>query len=271
MNVVLFLFPRSAKNIYVPWTRNGNYQSTGSVLDGTAKDLGIRDKRLVNVQIDALTQAFFDQNVPFWSWFLHENLHNQGLLGHAPNQGSPLGIMTSQWGVRVPLQTWDSLILDWQLPNDIYCLSKENIVKSEVVMSPLEREEFGTKAIMIRLSEYEVLVIESRRDDKWVLDVDKNGGKSPDLNGLVVYKVDVSKAQPYGVTEPTGSNWKDFSTSFAYYIRNPAPSKGYSNYPGREPFDLNFILKQGESLTYQGIKITFSTSFTHDTVVIEKI
>ena len=277
MNVVLFMFPKRAENIYVPWTANGNFQGTGSGRDGSYKDVGVRDKRLVNVQIDALTHVFYHQRVAFWSWFLHENLHNQGLLGHAPRQGSPLGIMTNQWGIRLPLQAWDSLILDWQLPSDIYCSKKESIKRAEVLMSPLEREEIGTKAIMIRLSEYEVLVIESRRDDKWINKLNKNeimnsdtNGKTPLLNGLVVYKVQVDKVEPYGSTEKDGADWQDKSDSFAYYIRNNITNKGYSNYPGTPPFDLNFVLNEGETLTYSGIKITLANSGLHDKVIIEK-
>ena len=276
MNVVLFLFPRSAENIYVPWTLNGNFQGTGSGRGGTYKDVGVRDKRLLNVQIDALTHVFYHQRVAFWSWFLHENLHNQGLLGHAPRQGSPLGIMTNQWGIRVPLQAWDSLILDWQLPTDIYCINKENLIRSEIVMSPLEREEIGTKAVMIRLSEFEVLVIESRRDDKWVHKLSKNeivnsdpSGKSAQLNGVVIYKVQVDKVEPYGAIEPDGANWQDKSESFAYYIRSSISSKGYSTYRGTEPFDLNFILYEGESMVYKGIRIKVLTSGLHDRVLIE--
>ena len=277
MNVVLFIFPKGASKIYDPWTRNGNFQGSGNSRAGTYIDKGIRDKRLVNVQIDAMGNWFYDQTVSFWPWFLHENLHNQGLLGHAPNQGSPLGIMTSQAGTRLPLQSWDSLILNWQLPTDIYCDKLETLTKKEITMSPLEREEIGTKAIMIRLSEYEVLVVESRRDDKWVNKLVSStiinagpDGRSKEFNGLVVYKVDVSKVEPYGVIEMQGSQWKDSSTAFAYYIRNSIPSKGFSTYKGSEPFDLNFMIYQGESLTYRGVKISLLTSDDHDKVLIEK-
>lgn len=277
MNVVLFIFPKGATKIYDPWTRNGNLQGTGNLRVGTYKDLGVRDKRLVNVQIDGMGNWFYSQVVSFWPWFLHENLHNQGLLGHAPNQGSPLGIMTSQAGTRLPLQSWDSLILDWQLPTDIYCENSETLTRKEIVMSPLEREEIGTKAIMIRISEYEVLVIESRRDDKWVNKKDVAtiinagpDGRSKQFNGLVVYKVDVSKVDPYGVIEAQGTQWKDSSTSFAYYIRNAIPEKGFSTYKGSEPFDLNFMIYEGESLTYRGIKVTLLSSTEHDKVLIEK-
>jgi len=145
------------------------------------------------------------------------------------------------------------------------------------LMSPLEREEIGTKAIMIRLSEYEVLVIESRRDDKWINKLNKNeimnsdtNGKTPLLNGLVVYKVQVDKVEPYGSTEKDGADWQDKSDSFAYYIRNNITNKGYSNYPGTPPFDLNFVLNEGETLTYSGIKITLANSGLHDKVIIEK-
>jgi hypothetical protein len=144
-------------------------------------------------------------------------------------------------------------------------------------MSPLEREEVGTKAIMIRLSEYEVLVIESRRDDKWInqlrrgeiINADKDG-RSKKLNGLVVYKVQMDKVDPYGSIDADGPNWKDSSTNFAYYIRNNIPEKGYSDYSGVEPFDLNFMIYKGESLIYQGIKISLLDSGWHDKVRVEK-
>jgi hypothetical protein len=131
---------------------------------------------------------------------------------------------------------------------------------------------------MIRLSEYEVLVVESRRDDKWVNKLVSStiinagpDGRSKEFNGLVVYKVDVSKVEPYGVIEKQGSQWKDSSTAFAYYIRNSIPSKGFSTYKGSEPFDLNFMIYQGESLTYRGVKISLLTSDDHDKVLIEKV
>lgn len=277
INTVLFLFPESAKNLYDPWITNGNFQGSGSSRDGTYKDLGIRDKRLVNVVIAAAGNWFYNQRVSFWPWFLHEHLHNQGLLGHAPRQGSPLGIMTNQMGVRLPLQTWDSIILDWQLPTDIYCVRQEKLTRTEIIMSPLEREEIGTKAIMIRLSQFEILVIESRRDDKWInklnskeiINADKDG-RSKNFNGLVVYKVQVDKVDPYGTVDPDGVNWKDSSPNFAYYIRNNITDKGFSDFSGSEPFDLNFIINEGETLNYRGIKISLIKSQEHDTVVIDR-
>ena len=277
MNVVLFLFPEGAKNIYDPWVRNGNFQGSGSSRDGTYRDTGIRDKRLENVVILAAGNWFFNQRVSFWPWFLHENLHHQGLLGHAPMQGSPLGIMTSQAGIRLPLQAWDSITLDWQLPTDIFCVNKQKLAQFEILMSPLEREEVGTKAIMIRLSEYEVLVIESRRDDKWINQLRRgeiinadSDGRSNKLNGLVVYKVQMDKVEPYGTIDADGPNWKDSSTNFAYYIRNNIKEKGYSEYSGVPPFDLNFMIYEGESLTYQGIKISLLASGLHDKVRVER-
>lgn len=270
MNVVLFLFPKNTKNIYDPWVRNGNFQGKGNSRNGTYVDLGIRDTRLVNVNIISTGYWFQDQTQAFWSWLLHENLHNQGLLGHAPNGASPLGIMTNQGGVRLPLHAWHSITLDWQAPTDIYCLRKEDIKRSEIIMSPLEREEVGTKAIMIKLSMYEVLVIESRRDDKWVNELVEFKGRSPQLNGLVVYKVDVSSVTPNGVMEPDGANWRDSSTSFAYLIRNSISDKGYANFRGSMPFDLNFIISPGETMIYRGIKISLISSDFHDTVLIDK-
>ena len=230
------------------------------------------DARLIDVWIHSSSgrQAYY--NFPTWSFFLHENLHNQGLQGHAPNQGYNLGIMTNQYGLSLPLSAWDTLIIDWQIENQFYCLQKENVRPTNIVLSPLEREEVGTKAIMIKLSKSQILVIESRRKDKWSSGYKGFPGLPDGFYGVVVYKVDTTAEPLYGIEEPDGSSWRDSSSAYAYYIRNLDVDHGYTpGAPQSGPIDLNFVMYEGESLTTNGIKISLVKSGDHDEVRIERV
>jgi hypothetical protein len=73
---------------------------------------------------------------------------------------------------------------------------------------------------MIKLSGSQVLVIESRRKDKWSSGYKGFPGLPDGFYGVVVYKVDTTAKPLYGVEEPDGANWKDSSPAYAYYIRN---------------------------------------------------
>jgi hypothetical protein len=180
--------------------------------------------------------------------------------------------MTNQYGLSLPLSAWDTLIIDWQIENQFYCLQRENVKPTNLVLSPLEREELGTKAIMIKLSNSQVLVIESRRRDKWSSGYKGFPGLPEGFYGVVVYKVDTTAKPMYGVEELDGANWKDSSPAYAYYIRNLEVDHGFTpGAPQSGPIDLNFFLYEGESLTTNGIKISLVKSGDHDEVKIEKV
>jgi hypothetical protein len=264
VNSIFFLYPPDVKI----WSEFWGLGINDPVRGWKTTD----DPRLTDVWILSSSgrQAYY--NFPVWAFFLHENLHNQGLQGHAPNQGYNLGIMTNQYGLSLPLSSWDTLIIDWQIENQFYCLQKENIKPTNIVLSPLEREELGTKAIMIKLSKSQVLVIESRRRDKWSSGYKSYPGLQAGFYGVVVYKVDTTAAPMYGIEEPDGVNWQDKSDAYAYYIRNQDVVHGSTpGAPQSGPIDLNFVMYEGESLVTNGIKISLVKSGDHDEVKIEKV
>jgi len=261
---IFFLYPKNVKIWSEFWGLGINDPVRGWKTTG--------DPRLTDVWIHSSSGRQTYYNFPTWTFFLHENLHNQGLQGHAPNQGYNLGIMTNQYGLSLPLSSWDTLIIDWQRENQFYCLQKENVKPTNIVLSPLEREEIGTKAIMIKLSKSQVLVIESRRKDKWSSGYKGFPGLPDGFYGVVVYKVDTTAKPLYGVEEPDGPNWRDTSTAYAYYIRNLDVDHGtVPGAPQSGPIDMNFVMYEGESLTTNGIKISLVKSGDHDEVRIEKV
>lgn len=265
MHTVFILYPKDVKNIWTGIWKLGIKDSRGPIWSTTD------DPRLIGKWATATGARDNYYNFPVWSFFLHENLHNQGLQGHAPNQGYNLGIMTNQYGLSLPLSSWDTLIIDWQFENQFYCVSKENVKPASVVLSPLEREELGTKAIMVKLSRSQVLVIESRRKDKWSSGYRGFPGLPDGFYGVVVYKVDTTATPQYGVIEPDGANWRDSSDAHAYFIRNQNVDHGtIPGAPQSGPIDMNFVMYEGESLTTNGIKISLVKSGDHDEVKIER-
>lgn len=272
LDTVLFLYPENVIHIYDLIVRNGSYQGIGHPAKGPAFfESKVIDSRLLRTWIMATGALMYQNNYPLWSWILHEVLHNQGLQGHAPNQGSILGIMTNQWGASLVLNAWDTIILDWQRENEVYCVSKENLTEAKtVLLSPLEREEIGNKSIMIKLSKSQVLVIESRRYDKWSKGFFGYQGLPKDFGGVVVYKVDTTKTPLYGIVESDGNQWRDESEAFAYYIRNNNVNHGILQHKYGQ-LDLNFVMYKGESITSNGIKITLVESNAHDTITVQRI
>lgn len=261
---IFFLYPRDVKIWSEFWGLGINNPTRGWYTT--------YDPRLINVWVHSSSARQTYYNFPIWAFFLHENLHNQGLQGHAPNNGYNFGIMTNQYGMSLPLSSWDALVIDWQFKNQFYCVQRENLKPTSLVMSPMEREEIGTKAIMIKLSKSQILVIESRRKDKWSSGYKGFPGLPDGFYGVIVYKVDTSSNGPFSVIEPDGPNWRDSSTSYAYLIRNLEVDHGYiSGAPQSQPIDMNFVMYEGESLTTNGIKISLIKSGDHDEVRIERV
>ena len=172
LKVVFFVYPKNIVNIWDAVTQYASIQT---------------NKGVVGAQINATGAWLYQNKMPIWSWFIHENMHPHGLAGHAPSDGSPFNLMTNQAGSSLVIDAWDQLILDWQIPNQFYCVSVGKLEKALVEMSPIERDEVGTKAIMVRLSPNEVLVIESRRRDKWSSGQTDWAGLPIGFYGLLVY------------------------------------------------------------------------------------
>ena len=196
----------------------------------------------------------FDRDEFIWAFVMHDFLHSYGLALHAPDQQLPFGIQSAANG-GLGLNEWDSMTLDWTLPQDVYCVLPENLKPTEVTLVPIEREQKGIQSIMIKISPSKVLVIESHRRDKW-------GTKySLGLHGVTTYLVDTS-------VQNDPSKPDSEKTRFANYILNPESKlRKLTNRPKWE----SYVLYQGESFTTNGIKITLVKSGDNDTVRVTKV
>jgi len=192
----------------------------------------------INIQISATGAWLYRNDFPIWPWFIHENMHPQGLAGHAPFDGSPFNIMTNQAGASFVLDAWDQATLDWQADNEIYCTSTEDLMPVTIPMNPIDNNDSrGTKSIFVKLSDHEVLVIESRRKAYWSQGWLTYKGLPDDFRGLLVYKVDTSI--DINRVETGG---------FANYVMNKSANNGNYQGPYSPNFSLNYLVKPGQSL-----------------------
>jgi hypothetical protein len=246
LNVVFFVYPKEVVNIWDAMTTFGPVSTNV----GT-----------VNVQMNATGAWLYRNHFPIWSWFIHENMHPTGIAGHAPDDGSPFGIMTNQAGASFVLDAWDQSILDWQADGSIYCISKENIKENVITLNSIDNNLLdGTKSIFIKLSSHEVLVIESRKRAYWSQGWLGYPGLPEDFSGLLVYKVDTSidknRAPGYG--------------GFAVYQAISGANNGLYSGPYSPVVNLNILVKEGQTMKTSGVAITLLKSSNYDTVQISR-
>lgn len=187
--------------------------------------------------------------IPMFDWFAHELGHAQGIVQHAPANGT-------QWYYGVNT-TWEAWVAGWRPDSEYACLDATKSVDAEIALSSMDLPSSGYKSIVIKVSPTEVLVVESRRKGLY------NIAFPVGFAGIAVYNVDATK---------TGDRWdgdlsreKDY---YAYFLRNNRGTYPV-NPPGPNLGDENVIGYEGDSFTYRGITVTLTDSGDYDTVTIK--
>jgi len=181
----------------------------------------------------------YRRRTPIWQHFVHETLHSHGALGHSPKNGQ-IGLFWNTGSPGATLNSWDAMTLGWMKQENIYCVSKQNISSQTLALVPLEREQVGLRSVVIKISDYEALVIESHRKDKW-------SERWPDgTTGVSVMRVDTRNDTVWDLGSSTGT-----------YV---VPARDHS---------LDFM-KVGQFFTTDGIKISLVASGDNDQIRIEQ-
>jgi hypothetical protein len=246
LKIVFFVYPKEVSAIWDAITNVGGVET---------------NKGRVNIQINAAGKWLYSSNFPIWAWFLHENLHPTGLAGHAPMDASPFNIMTNQAGAALVLSAWDQAILDWQGDNQIYCVSQSNLSETLIPMNSIDNDsQAGTKAIFIKISDHEVIVVESHRRAYWSQGWLGYPGLPEDMKGLLVYKVDTTVDKNRVMEGP----------AFAQLL--PIEGGSSDNYfgPYSPPFPMKYFVKVGQTVKSSGVTITLVKSGSYDTVKVSK-
>ena len=177
---------------------------------------------------------------PIWQHFVHETLHSHGALGHSP-KNAQIGLFWNTGSAGATLNSWDAMTFGWMKQENIYCVGKDNLKTQTLTLVPLEREQVGLRSIVVKLSDYEVLVIESHRKDKW------SERWPTGTTGVSILRVDTRKDTVFDMGSSTGT----------YVV------------PARE-HSLDF-LKVGQSFATDGIQISVVATGDNDQIKIERV
>lgn len=207
---------------------------------------------------------YFDEPGPrnLWSHWVHELAHflnMPDLYDHAAqHEGKsidiPIGpfsgfdMMSSQDGPSRTINSWSRFIMGWLDPQEIYCQNLDDFESSTFELNPIDNEINGHKAVFIRLSETTALVIESRRHT----DYDVETYQSRD--GVIVFTVDTTLGHGQGYLALQAPEGRSLVAAGTY---------GYER-------QLDAVLYEGDSVTYQGITVFVDEIGEKDRVSIIK-
>ena len=175
---------------------------------------------------------------PIWQHFLHETLHSHGALGHSP-KNSFFGLFNFTGSPGATLNSWDAITLDWMRIENLYCVSRDRLARVELNLVPLEREQAGLRAAVVKLSNSEALIIESHRRDKW------SDRWPAGTYGVTVMRVDTRVDTVHDLGSSTGR-----------YLMGDR---------------RNSLMVEGESLETDGVRISLIRSGNQDVVRLEPI
>ena len=216
----------------------------------------------------------YTSELPIWTYFIHEMLHEQGLQGHSPKAPWRFGVLLNGDGYTAGMNSWDELAVDWMTEDEIYCVTREKLKPVQIKLAPIEREQGGVHSVMIRLDNHRALVIESHRSGPFAQGM-------PDYGyGVTLQLVDTTKSTGWNDESATSeylqiTSYQRFGPEYGTRINSKrANDSGVNLFNGvgvsgaRWGLDQNFLMLQGESYTFEGIKIEFLESGNTDLISI---
>jgi M6 family metalloprotease-like protein len=175
----------------------------------------------------------FSQPGSGWSFYAHELGHVLGLMHpYYQRAGGPGAIwdLMGNGGTSVPeFIGWHRFLMDWITEPEVMCLTKQTLNKSQFLITPINIKAAGTKIVVITLNAKQALVVEVRRASSY----DK---LLKNEEGILVYRVDVSKGDDQGIIAILGN-------------------KGTK----REAQILE-SLRMGENISYEGVRVQVLSS-----------
>lgn len=187
-----------------------------------------------------------------WSFWVHEYLHPMGIGGHGLRTNTD--VANNQNGRSVVLNAWDRFLAGWSTALDVYCVPSSRIAAPlRIQLSPLERTARGLNAVMVPVSDTQVIVVESRRAEGWGARLGRG------TYGVLATVIDVSRDVDRS-TESTSPPWEPFS-SFATPL-HPAGT------PRADAHRREYLLRLGESVEFAGVRIDVVATGDNDTVLI---
>jgi len=206
-----------------------------------------------------------------WSYYIHETLHDLGVLGHAPGNGWPLGIMTTQSGISYALNPWEQFLLDWLPPEQIYCDEARTLKSVTLSLSPVEREDKQTKMAVIKLSPTRAIVVESHGIDKWSNFKFGDREFPPGFYSVMAYIVDLDKAvRPPGLSDGSSSSNDDWAWAVWQKVDGGSSNRFNTSVGDRKNLG-DYVAVLGDSFVIEGVRIKLIGTGDYETIEITKL
>ena len=207
---------------------------------------------------------------PKWSYYIHETLHDFNIIGHAPGNGWPLGIMTSQSGIGLAINPWEQFLFDWLPSDQIYCDVASSLKTATISLTPVEREDKQTKMAVIKLSPTRAIVVESHGVDKWSTLGFGDRAFPAGFYSVMAYVVDLDKtvAPPVRADGTSLSN-DDWAWAVWEKVSGQLSNEFYMNVGDQKDL-AGYVAVLGDSFVIEGVKIKFVGTGDYETIEISK-
>lgn len=248
-----------------------------SSIQGVAKDLGDRGVAFSTPQgpknlffwgggqyhhIDSGSLTKRTKQELTWAFWIHEMLHSQGLAQHSPGNGIQTSLANNQYGQSLVLDGWETFLLGWMPDEKVFCATTEQLGEANLILSPIETQIPGNRIGVIKLSESEALVIESRRATGY------SSGWQRDMNGILVYRINTTLDNDRS-QECCGDLGNDPAfTKWGYFLLPEGHVADTSQGPMNQHTKL--MAKVGDKVVSDGITIELVYSGDQDFVKITK-
>jgi len=186
----------------------------------------------------------------YWSWWMYHYVGGLGVPKYGGSTATPLHsylIQGSTEGER-DLSGWMRFVIGWMPETRVYCRTAEKFSTLDITLVPLtDNKSQGIKLAVIPLSATKALVLESRRVTKFACTTDT------ERNGVLAY-----------IYDSTLGHQEEYFTAISPSGRS---IENYSCYASRTQ---DFLLHQGDEVTYEGIKIEMVAHGDYDQVRITR-
>lgn len=206
-----------------------------------------------------------------WGQLVHDTLHEMNLNLHGPGNGWGTGIGQSyrpnqSGGVSYAISAWEQFLVGWMNDAQVHCVSPTDLEQEQrVILTPLEIYGGERKALIIPITDSDVLVIESRRPigySRW----------RPENAGLLAYTVNPQVAvQKDHIDEDCGND--PTHTKWAYYIFPDQEIQEASGWCGAMGGQFSpALIDVGETVSHNGVRVELVFSAEdRDFVSIRKV
>ena len=206
-----------------------------------------------------------------WVFYIHETLHDFDIIGHAPGNGWPFGIMQNNTGVSNAMNPYEQFLLDWLPANQIYCQEFSTLSKVNISLSPMEREDKQTKMAIIKISAKKAVVVESHGIDKWSSFNTGDRSYPPGFYSVMAYLIDLDKIYAPPVSAD-GRGISNQNNAWAVWARvDGGKSTDFPYFPAAFGEDIySTVAVLGDTFTIEGVKIKFVATGDYETIEISK-